>query len=245
MERVEAEVFGYDGTVPQRIGADSLDPTIPVTEIALATQAVLYGYDGTNLSRLLVESATDPNLRASLYVGANQIASGVLQTAAFAPGARGLVTISQIMGDGYYPFAQIGTDADNRPVMTVARVPVSAAFLYGFDGANFDRLRTYGTGILKVGRAEVGLTRTRVTATGQIGTAGAHDLYWLTIVNNSAANGYIAITDAQAAGASVVWDIAVLAGDSKHVVFDPPLEFATGIYLETVTNVTAVIAGYI
>ena len=59
----------------------------------LKTLAALYGYDGTDLSRLLVESAANPNLRVTPYVGPDRWLNNTEATI-LASGARTVTTVS-------------------------------------------------------------------------------------------------------------------------------------------------------
>ena len=59
----------------------------------LKTLAALYGYDGTDLSRLLVESAANPNLRVTSYVGPDRWLNNTEATI-LASGARTVTTVS-------------------------------------------------------------------------------------------------------------------------------------------------------
>jgi len=120
-------------------------------------------------------------------------------------------------------------------------IPITA--LMSFNGVKWDRLRSYGTGILKVGRAEVGAALARLTAAGAV-VGGAKKLMWLTI-RPSAANWVLELTDAVAGGGAVKWDVGGAAVEPHHCVFDPPIEFSAGIYLETFTNLTSVMFSYV
>lgn len=68
-------------------------------------------------------------------------------------------------------------------------------------------------------------------------------LYWLTI-NPSAINFVVELTDDTAALGTVVWDAFGSVRLVQHVIFDPPMDFDTGIYAETLTNITSIIAYY-
>lgn len=83
----------------------------------------------------------------------------------------------------------------------------------------------------------------RVLAAGQV-VAGAHKLYWISC-NPGAGNSLWELTDAIAALGAVVLDCFSTARESKHGVFSPPMDFTTGIYLETFTNIDAMTFGYI
>jgi len=82
----------------------------------------------------------------------------------------------------------------------------------------------------------------RKTGVGLV-NAGASALYWITI-NPSAANAILELTDADAGGGAVVYDLAFASRQAAHFNFRPAMKFTTGIYLETYTNLTSVMFGY-
>lgn len=88
-----------------------------------------------------------------------------------------------------------------------------------------------------------GLITERLTGTAQVGSAGARLLYWLTTAPNAAAC-VVQLADAAAGSGTPIWEWKSSTGGGKHCVFDPPMEFATGIYLEAFTNMTSVTFGY-
>lgn len=133
----------------------------------------------------------------------------------------------------------ISPTGDSTDPKTV--VPV---MLMGFDGSTLDRLAVYATGILKVARAEAGISTARLTIAGNF-KATAGKLYWLTI-RPSAAVWLCALTNQATTGGTVVWDIGDPVGSTPFdKTFDPPLEFSTAIRLETATNLASATAGYI
>ncbi len=83
----------------------------------------------------------------------------------------------------------------------------------------------------------------RMVAVGQV-IAGAHKLYWLHM-NPSAGNSILELTDAIAALGAVLFDDFHTDKEGHIHTFDPPIPFSTGIYLETFTNMTSVLFGYI
>ncbi len=204
----------------------------------------IYGWDSANWKKLLVEDSTNSNLRVRLYDGANPI--GSVTSGAFAIGTRGLPVYAVLgawIGTNLYRELTCEvTSADNLATNRYGLLVRS--HLYGFDDTTWDRLRTYGTGILKVGRADVGLLDVRKTAIGQVGATGARKLYWL-VINPSAGSSVLELTDATAGGAGVKYDCFHTNREAHTHPFDPPLEFSNGIYLETFTNITSVIFGYL
>lgn len=87
------------------------------------------------------------------------------------------------------------------------------------------------------------VTTKRMTATGQV-ISGAHKLYWIN-VNPSAGNSLLELTDDTAVSGTVVYDCFHTGKEAHMHSFSPPMPFSDGIYLETFTNMTSVIFGYI
>ncbi len=83
----------------------------------------------------------------------------------------------------------------------------------------------------------------RMVVTGQV-VAGAHKLYWMAL-NPSAGNSAIELTDAIVALAAVAFDHFDVSREGHMLLLSPPMPFSTGIYLETLTNMTSVIFGYV
>lgn len=69
-------------------------------------------------------------------------------------------------------------------------------------------------------------------------------VYWLTI-SDTEANDQIQLNDSTADGGTDVWQLKLPATTFAHIIFDPPLEFATGIYLDVPAGTPDVIVGYI
>lgn len=203
----------------------------------------LYGYDGSNWQTLLVESAALKNLRTRLYAGANAIAASILTTPV-SSAHYGLVTIPV---EQFYNvdtptwLLQLGyNDADGR----AARAgKFYFARLQGYNGSAWDRLRTYPTGILKVGRAEIPSTTVRKTAAGAV-VAGARKLYWIACSPGSPSAEW-ELTDAIAGGGTVVYDHFDSDKHSEHLIFDPPMKFNTGIWIEKFDHMHSLVFCYI
>jgi len=241
----QAVLRGWDGAFFKAVNVeDGAGDALDNARANLATLSKLYGYNGATWDRLRVESSTAFNLRVKLYDGANGIDSD-LENATIAQAKRALHVIAHTYvhtGTNWYRVLAVSRGVDG--IGTGGQVMGVASVLYGFNGADFDRLRSYGTGILKVGRAEVGLLDARLTATGQVGATGARKLYWMSI-NPGAGNSVIELTDAIAGGGAVVYDHFHTSRESHVDTLDPPMEFSNGIYLETFTNMTSVIFGYL
>lgn len=80
-------------------------------------------------------------------------------------------------------------------------------------------------------------------AAGQV-AAGAHKLYWISC-NPSAGNSEWKLTDATAGGAFVVLEHFHTTRESHNTNLIPPMNFTTGIYLETFVAMTSMTFGYI
>ena len=80
------------------------------------------------------------------------------------------------------------------------------------------------------------------TSDGQIkSSAGA--VYWLSVSDTAAA--VIQLNDSTADGGTDLWGTTIPADGYAHFIFDPPIEFATGIYLDVPTGAPDVFIGYI
>ena len=85
-------------------------------------------------------------------------------------------------------------------------------------------------------------TTTRLIAAGQA-YLGMCRLHWI-VVNPSAPNALLAITDHNAAAGVVVVDCFLANRNTLPIAMVPAKRFETGIYLETFTNLTSVVFGY-
>lgn len=202
----------------------------------------IYGYDGAAWQTILVESAANPNLRARLYDGVNPVVS-VGTAADIAATNRGLFTQAGVRGwDGTF-WKSVNIEDGAGDALTNARACLSAVSkLYGYNGATWDRLRTYLTGILKVARAETDAVTVRVTGVGQV-IAGDRYLYWIDC-NPAAGNSVWELTDAIIALQAIVLDHFHTGREGHIMTLDPPMHFTTGIYLETFTNMTSMVFCY-
>lgn len=239
---IRAELDGIEGLLaaglPSALDTDSLK----IRE--QGTPSVhLYGVSGSTWYNLLVESSTNPNLRTKLYDGATAIASCPYATTR--PVGQQLNVAAQLFA--YYTSTlayAIRCELLNTDAHSTARTGLDTwACLAGFDSSAWDRIRTYETGILKVGRAEIGAALVRKTSAGVVAT-GAKKLMWINI-HPSDVNWLIELTDATLSGQTVVFSSGSAAKEPHHYVFDPPIEFSTAIRLETATAITAVQFSYV
>ena len=92
--------------------------------------------------------------------------------------------------------------------------------------------------------SESGLQTNRLTAAGAF-VVGACKLYWIT-VRPSSSDWYVSLDDSLAGAGTTVWDVGSGGSNSApvHIIFDPPIEFATGCYLEAVDHITSCTIGY-
>lgn len=93
--------------------------------------------------------------------------------------------------------------------------------------------------------SETGMSTNRLTAVGEVAT-GVRKLYWLT-VRPSSADWSISLDDSTDGTGTTKWDVGSGGSNSApfHPIFDPPIEFATGIYLEATDHIASVTFGYI
>lgn len=239
----QVAIWGWSGAAWVKVLVDAAGRLQVETVGGALLEYWIYAYDGAAWQTLLVESNTLKNLRVKLYDGANGIDSTLLDGSTMSSSNRGLPTKAGLcLWDSYNNYwsamavaYRVG-DGDGG----YSQLPV---YLWGYNGSTWDRLRTYGTGILKVGRAEVGLSTIRRTGTGQVkGSAGK--LYWMTM-NPSAAASIIELSDDTDGAGAIVWEMVHGVNSAHHMNLDPPMEFANGIYLKTLTNFVSVIFGYL
>lgn len=88
---------------------------------------------------------------------------------------------------------------------------------------------------------EKGILTVRVTAAGLVYT-GPCLIYWITL-DPSGATIVLDLSDGVAAG-TTKWSVSDALQDGLHINFGKPMEMATGIYAETVTDLTAATIGY-
>lgn len=98
-------------------------------------------------------------------------------------------------------------------------------------------------GILNVVRGKGGVKSSGlVTADTAIkNTPGL--VYWLTISDTAAT--VIQLNDSIDDSGADLWQLTIPADGYGHIIFDPPLEFETGIYLDVPTGAGDIIVGYV
>lgn len=87
------------------------------------------------------------------------------------------------------------------------------------------------------------VTTKRMTTTGQV-ASGARKLFWVSM-NPSAADSEAVLIDSLTATGDTVFDMFHASRDHMHMVLNPPMIFATGIYLKTIDHMTSMIFGYV
>jgi len=92
-------------------------------------------------------------------------------------------------------------------------------------------------------KAPAAVVTKRMDAVGQV-VPGAHKLYWLHM-NPSAGSSILELTDDTAGAGTVMYDDFHTDREGHLHQFNPPIPFSDGIYLETFTNLTSVIFGYV
>ncbi len=100
-----------------------------------------------------------------------------------------------------------------------------------------------GRRVTPVLRATAGLLSSGVKAADTLIKTGSGVVYWLTVSDTAALA--INLYDALSVTGSPVWGFDLPASGYAHFIFDPPLEFATGIELDVSTATCKVTVGYI
>jgi len=236
-------IYGFDTANWREVLVDGSGRLIVVTAPGVGFESHVYGYDGANWQTLLIESAAQKNLRVALYKGGSEANIGA-GSAAFGYGNIGLQTFAALYADDGANLSRVGMLlAGADAVLNTLNTLGAASMLYGFNGATWDRLRTHAGGVLKVEKAAISATLVRKTVVGSV-VAGAHVLHQICI-NPSAANAVVEFTDAIIAAQPIVWDMFFASRETHHFIFDPPIPFTDGIYLETLTGITSIMLCYV
>lgn len=91
-------------------------------------------------------------------------------------------------------------------------------------------------------RSETGLLSSGVKTADVAIKAEIGKVYWLTAYASVAA--VIGLADSLTNSTTYVWKMTLPNTTGGHYVFDPPLEFATGIWLDIASGTVDVIVGY-
>ena len=93
-----------------------------------------------------------------------------------------------------------------------------------------------------VSRGKGGLLSSGVRSTdASIGT-GSLEVYWLTVSDTAALS--MELNDSTDGTGTDKWALVMPANGYAHFIFDPPIEFTTGIYLDVSTTSCKVTVGY-
>lgn len=90
--------------------------------------------------------------------------------------------------------------------------------------------------------SETGLLSSGVKTADVALKAKAGKVYWLSASATAAA--VIGLADSLTNSTTYVWKITIPTDGRDHCVFDPPIEFATGIWLDVASGTVDVIVGY-
>jgi len=241
--RVISFLMGYDGGDWNRVRVDDAGHLQTDVLSVPTTDVNCHGYDGAAWQTLLVESNVLHNLRVKLYDGANGIDSDLFSTLSVLEAKRALhvqaaIRLYDSAASVLFRWYNAKSTGDGH---TGSVFPAVA--LMGYNGATWDRLRTWGTGILKVGRAEIDSTTVRKTAAGAV-VAGAHNLYWVAC-SPDAPGAEFELTDAIAGGGAIVFDHFDPDKHSEVIHLDPPMKFATGIWVEKFDHIHSLVFCYV
>ena len=97
--------------------------------------------------------------------------------------------------------------------------------------------------IPKTVREKAGLSNSGLKTSDAAIKASAGAVYWLTISDTAA--GVIQLNDSTDDSGTDLWQLTIPADGYAHIIFDPPLEFSVGIFLDVPTGTPDVIIGYI
>ena len=93
------------------------------------------------------------------------------------------------------------------------------------------------------GRATETLLNSGVQTADVAIKASKGEVYWLTVSDDSAA--VIGLADSLANSTTYLWKLTIPADGYAHIIFQPPIEFSTGIWLDVPTGTPDVIVGYV
>lgn len=92
-------------------------------------------------------------------------------------------------------------------------------------------------------QGETGLQSSGVLTSDTAVKAVAGKVYWVTISGDTTTK--IQLNDSTDDSGTDKWSYRVQANGNAHIIFDPPLEFSTGIYLDMPAGEAETIVGYI
>ena len=92
-------------------------------------------------------------------------------------------------------------------------------------------------------RTEASLLNSGVLSANTAIKISAGAVYWLTVSDTVAST--VKLNDSTNGSGTDLWAIVLPADAYAHFIFDPPIEFDTGIYLDVSTASCKVVLGYI
>lgn len=93
-----------------------------------------------------------------------------------------------------------------------------------------------------VARTPADLENSGVKSADALIYTGAAAVYWITV--SDVANLAIELNDSTDNSGTDQWAVDIPAGACQHFIFDPPIDFETGIYLDVSTVTCKVTIGY-
>ena len=94
-----------------------------------------------------------------------------------------------------------------------------------------------------VRRSETGMLVSGVKQADALIKTGAGKVYWVSLSDTAALA--IELNDSLTNGGTDKWALDLPAGGYAIFIFDPPIEFDTGIYLDVSTLTCKVVVGYL
>jgi len=185
-------------------------------------------------------SSADPTLAASELLGARQAAITVLTAPVCYHQDGGAATTSDPVLDPGDVLQVFGDSM--RSILTNLRF-----IRLGSTSATLV-IRWYDRDVINVPIVSRGYPRSRgllnsgvlIGDTSVKATPGV--VYWLTVSDSAALA--IELNDSTANGGTDRWGLDIPAAGYGHFIFDPPIEFSTGIYLDVSTVTCKVTVGY-
>lgn len=92
-------------------------------------------------------------------------------------------------------------------------------------------------------RTKAGLLNSGILSADTAIKEAAGEVYWLTVSDSAALA--IELNDSTNNSGTDKWGFDLPADGYAHFIFDPPIEFATGIYLDVSTATCKVTVGYL
>lgn len=238
-----SHLYGYNGTTWDRVRTSSLATNLPFGVGGLSVGACLYGRAGSDWRAVEVASSTYRNLKVSLYYYGNVIKSGQGNDDYESATDHALETNTRMYAFNGSTWSRIRCRQLGAVIVAGGHTQTVGACLYAWGGTYYNRLIAYAEGALKVARGSAGLSRSGVLSADTTVKASAGDVYWLTVSDSAGLE--IELNDSTDGAGTDQWAMLLPAGGYLHAVFDPPLPFAAGIYLDVSTATCKVVIGYL